>query len=94
MNASKHTGSSSSTGSVRSGQGRPIGLLVHWLRTQEQHVSRQSHCEQSVPLMYSFEERAAAREFFKSLPDSEKILTKERPQREEDEPTEEPDFIY
>ena len=96
MNAPKPkaAGSSgSSKGGVREGQGRPIGLLVRWLQLQDQHASRQSHCENSIMLTISLEERQSAREFFRALPDAHKILSKERAKRD-DEPHDEPDFIY
>ena len=89
---SKSSGSAAGSSSVRDGQGRPIGLLVHWLMCQGSHASRQSHCESSLPLRFSLDERKKAREYFSSLDRANEILERERPTKEGE--TEEPEFIY
>ena len=92
FNAAKSSASSSSK-SVRDGQGRPVGLLVQWLRDQGNHSSRADHCAQHVMMTFSHASRKDARAWFKTLPGSDKILSKERAKRD-DEDDSEPDFIY
>ena len=66
----------------RAGQGRPVGLLICWLKDTDHH--------DTLPKTYvhKLEDRKAAREWFKSLPGSSGFLTHERPKgvNEEEEP--------
>lgn len=47
-----------------SGQGRPLGLLIHWLQTANQFDSRESHIKARVG---SHADRIAARAFFNTV---------------------------
>ncbi|CAE7241841.1 unnamed protein product [Symbiodinium sp. CCMP2592] len=78
--------------SVREAQGRPIGLLVHWLMCQDSHPNRQAHCDTALPLHFSLDERKKAREFFSTMPKADEILRRERAKKPGE--AEEPDFIY
>ena len=77
---------------VRDGQGRPVGLLVHWLMLQDECEDRKAHCNAEVLFHADPKKRAEAREFFKTLPGADQILSRERLQRDGEE--EEPDFIF
>ncbi|CAE7868087.1 unnamed protein product, partial [Symbiodinium necroappetens] len=78
--------------SLRSGQGRPVGLLVQWLMCQDSHPDRQTHCDTALPLLFSLDERKTARAFFSSMPKADEILRRERAQKPGE--SEEPEFIY
>jgi hypothetical protein len=69
----------------RSGQGRPIGLLLAWLGDQANHDTAESHKTRGVHL---YATRAAARDNFMSLPGAADFCKHERPKHalETDEP--------
>ena len=69
---------------MRPNQGRPLGLLMHWLMATV--APGVSHGD-SFFKKPSLEERQLAREQFKYLPDAEVLLSRERVRRE-DEPEE------
>ena len=64
---------------LRQGQGRPLGLLVAWLKESVEHDTRMSHVKYCTP---SFAKRKAAREWFARLSGAQKFLDAERPKRE------------
>ena len=73
----------------RSGQGRPIGLLVAWLNDPDSHACAQgisaAHTRTSVP---RYQDRLTAREAFNQIPGSSIFAQHERPRRanEDEEP--------
>ena len=67
-----------SRSACRAGQGRPLGLLMHFLRMPNP-LSKELHME-AVPDVTS-QQRQEARTFLESLPGSAAILGKERPRR-------------
>lgn len=78
-------------GAVRfRGQGRPLGLLTHFLLSADQYPDGPSHRKtlvESIPL----EERKSARAHFVALADSEVMSSKEREKQADED--DEPDFI-
>lgn len=69
----------------RSGAGRPIGSLVHWLRSAENYKDQISHV---VALPGTFLQRSCARELFESVPGCQTFLDLERPQLSSEESSE------
>ena len=63
----------------REGQGRPLGLLVAWLRKGTSCESQHFHTRHCI---VSFAERKAAREWFSQLAGSESFTSVERARRE------------
>ncbi len=61
----------------RLGAGRPIGSLVQWLKDSHKRDTQQGHILEPHG---RHSDRKAARNWFKSLPDSESFLSFERPQ--------------
>lgn len=62
------------------GQGRPVGLLVHFLLVADQYEDGKAHraiLEKEIP----FEDRMNARTYFESLPNSRAVLGEERGKR-------------
>ena len=59
----------------RSGQGRPIGLLISWLKSGGNYDSQKKHVAASVA---SYPHRAAARNWFHSLTNASEFESKER----------------
>ena len=71
-----------SPNTARAGQGRPLGLLVHWLKSQFQYKTHAAHIHS---FKHSHDLRLEARNWFlDSLPpgDKEEILSLERPRRD------------
>ena len=66
---------SSEQNAKRPGQGRPIGLLIAWLKNSARYSSHSEHVKASVA---SLEERSEARVWFKSLPHAEQFEKFER----------------
>ena len=60
----------------KAGQGRPLGLLMHYLCMADPG-SRFEH----VRIKVSLEDREAARQYLKDLPGSEVLFAKERDRR-------------
>ena len=70
----------------RSAPGRPLGALVHFLKTAENHDEQLAHCCSSIG---SHSDRVAARQWFKNLPGSQEFLNLERQiEQGSDEPEE------
>ena len=65
--------------------GRPVGALILWLKNQKNHDTQVKHVGTTIG---SYNDRKAAREWFKTLPGADAFLALERP-REPGE-TEEP----
>ena len=61
--------------SVESGQGRPIGLLVHWLENAARYADKSAHMKAKVP---PHGERAEARRRFDAWPGADNIAGYER----------------
>lgn len=57
------------------GQGRPLGLLVHWLQTAEQFASKEAHMKATAG---SHNARAEARTLFEAFESSAEFATHER----------------
>ena len=72
------------------GQGRPLGLLTHFLLTASQYPDGPSH-RKALDSQVEFASRKTARDHFKSLPGSESITREERKIREGEQ--EEPETI-
>ena len=73
----------------RSGQGRPLGLMVAWLRQGYVALGQPSHKDVFVGALPSKEERMDAREWLYALPGGRAFSeTFERPRRagEDEEP--------
>ena len=73
----------------RAGQGRPVGLLVAWLRDQANHDCHTSHSQYSA-VAGKFDVRLKARQEFAALPNAAWWLSKERAKSADethDEPT-------
>lgn len=81
--------SRSSENMRRPGQGRPLGLLLAWLESAEQHDTSDSH---KVLFHTTHEDRKNARQFLKTLPGSDALFEYERHLEpgEDSEPEQEP----
>ena len=77
-------------GTARAGQGRPVGLLMAWLRAADEYGDMEAHTAPMVTEMLTRGARRQAREIFKARPGAEEFLSHERPRRdgEDDEPLE------
>lgn len=78
-------------GSVRFlGQGRPLGLLTHFLLSADQYPDGPSH-RKTLADTISLEDRKSARAHFVALANAEVISTKEREKQANED--DEPEFI-
>ena len=74
----------------RAGQGRPVGLLVHWLQKASDYGDAASHKKMAVG---SFSSRSQAREHVKAYDSHDALFQVEREQRESEDEGEEPTTI-
>eukprot|EP00439_Symbiodinium_sp_Y106_P071802 s1373_g13.t1 len=70
------------SGTTRWGQGRPVGLLVNWLRSQSEFHDQQSHMHEFRHTLQSREDARAWWFATLSQQDRDLITALERPQRE------------
>ena len=56
--------------------GRPVGALILWLKNQKNHDTQVKHVGTTIG---SYNDRKAAREWFKTLPGAQAFLDLERP---------------
>ena len=70
--------------------GRPLGLMVAWLRNGQYWTSFEEHTDKLMLKATPFEQRQACREWLRTAPNGARLLSMERP-RAADEKFEEPE---